>query len=254
MKPLILALGILFIFGLTGCATVYNPVTAKNELIFIGTQAEVDLGKNITKQISQERKVIKSGGQKDRIESIGKKVAYQSDRKDLEYNFFLIKDKELNAFAVPGGFVYIHSGLADIATDDELACVIGHEIVHIAARHSIKQLQAALGYQLLISVALGAENQETARRISDMVFNLSRLGYSRSDENLADKIGIKYAYLAGYKPEAMISFFNKLKEESVKQGGSLPIEIFSSHPDLDKRISLVKEEIKRLESFGKNSN
>ncbi len=251
MKLIKVIICILFSSYLFGCATTYNPVTGKNELIFINTPTEVSLGKSIAKQITLEKKIIKEGQELERIEKIGKKLAYFSDRQDLEYHFFLVKDKEFNAFAVPGGFVYVNSGLTQAANDNELACVIAHEIVHVAARHSVKQLQASLGYQIIISAALGGENQATAREISNMIFNLSQLGYSRSDETLADLAGIKYAYLAGYDPEGMVTFFKKLKREADKRGQPLPIEIFSSHPDIDKRIQIVEAEITRLKSIGK---
>ncbi|MBU2541205.1 MAG: M48 family metalloprotease [Candidatus Omnitrophica bacterium] len=241
-----LILVLLFVF-LSGCANTYNPATGKNEFIIIGTSSEVSLGKQVARQIAWEKQIIKTGFQQLRVQRIGERLAKHSDRKDLEYNFFLVKDEELNAFAVPGGFIYINTGLAERATEDELACVIAHEIVHVAARHSVKNLQASLGYQLLISIALGNKNQIRTRQISDMVFNLSRLGYSRSDETLADKLGVKYAHLAGYNPQGMISFFEKLKQEALKHGGALRIEIFSSHPDIDKRILTTKEEIKKLQ-------
>lgn len=253
MRVVKLFFALLFLL-ISGCATTHNPVTAKSEFIFIGTPTEVDLGKSISKQVASQKQIIGEGRQKDRVEKIGRDVARYSDRKDLEYHFFLIKDKELNAFAVPGGFIYINSGLAEVASDDELACVIGHEIVHVAARHSVKQLQASLGYQLLISAALGGENRETAREISNIVFSLSQLGYSRQDETLADEVGIKYAYLANYDPNGMVSFFKRLKEESQLRGQPLPTEIFSSHPDLDNRIKTVENEIKRLKKFGNESD
>jgi predicted Zn-dependent protease len=234
--------------GLIGCATIPNPVTGREEMIFIGTATEVSLGKSIAKQITWEKKLINEGRQKERIERIGKIIAKFSDRRDVVYSFSLVNDKEFNAFAIPGGFIYINSGLAETATDDELACVIAHEIVHVAARHSVKHLQASLGYQILISVALGGENQATARQISNMIFNLSEMGYSRGDETLADMVGVKYAYLAGFDPNGMISFFKKLKAEVVKRGQSLPIEILSSHPNLDRRIQTVEAEIKRLKT------
>lgn len=251
MKLIRIIICILFSLFLFGCATTYNPVTGREELILISTPTEVSLGKSIAKQITWEKKLINEGNELERIKNIGKKLAHFSDRQDLEYNFFLIKDKEFNAFAVPGGFIYVNSGLADAANDNELACVIAHEIVHVAAKHSVKHLQASLGYQILISAALGGKNQATARQISNMIFNLSQLGYSRSDETLADLAGIKYAYLAGYNPDGMVTFFKKLKAEADKRGQPLPVEIFSSHPDIDKRIQTVEAEIKRLRSMGK---
>ncbi|MEW6170072.1 MAG: M48 family metallopeptidase [Candidatus Omnitrophota bacterium] len=251
MKLIKIVICIFFSLGLFGCATTYNPVTGRGELIFISTPTEVSLGKSIAKQIAWEKRLINEGNELERIKKIGKKLAHFSDRQDLEYHFFLVKDKEFNAFAVPGGFIYVNSGLADAANDNELACVIAHEIVHVAARHSVKHLQASLGYQILISAALGGENQATTRQISNMIFNLSQLGYSRGDETLADLVGVKYAYLAGYDPDGMVTFFQKLKAEATKRGQAIPAEIFSSHPDIDKRIQTVEAEIKRLRSIGK---
>lgn len=230
----------LLIFLLGGCATVYNPATGRNEMILINTAQEVSLGKDIDRQLHKELKLSNDGHFAARLGRIFPKVSAASDRQDLAYYFRVVQDKELNAFATPGGYIYVHTGLMEAANDDELACVLAHEIGHIAARHSIKHLQAQMGYQLLIGIALGLSGQQGIAQATNIVFNLTVLGYSRQDENEADRLSVRYARKSGYDPKAIISFFQKLKKEQERRGSNLKIEILSSHPDLDTRIKNVE--------------
>lgn len=234
---------LLYGLSLTGCATVYNPATRRNELILIDTQNEVALGRDLDNQIHKKLKVLKDPKKQERLENIAFRVAGFSDRQDLSYHFKIIDDKDFNAFAIPGGFIYVNSGLMEAATDDELACVLAHEIGHVAARHSVKKLQAAMGYQLLMSIALGVSGQQNIARATDIVFELTSLGYSRQDELLADKLAVRYSKRAGFDPNGMITFFRKLQKEAEKKGGTLPIELFSSHPDIEERIKNAEKEI-----------
>jgi len=230
-------------FLLSGCVTIYNPATQKRETLLIDTQSEVALGRDMDRQIQKKMKILQDPKRQNRLDSISTKVSGFSDRKDLTYHFKIIDDKEFNAFAIPGGFIYVNAGLMDATTDDELACVLGHEIGHVAARHSVKKLQANLGYQIVMSIALGLSGQQTMGQAMDIVFNLASLGYSRKDETLADKLAVKYARGAGFDPHGMITFFRKLEEEAKKKGGNLRIEFLSSHPNLQERIKNVEKEI-----------
>src|SRR3989338_4260960 len=228
---------------LNGCVTIYNPATQKRETLLIDTQSEVALGRDMDRQIQRKLKILQDPKRQNRLDNIGIKVSGFSDRKDLTYYFRAIDDKEFNAFAIPGGFIYVNAGLMDAATDDELACVLAHEIGHVAARHSVKHLQANLGYQLIMSIALGISGQQAMGEAMDIVFNLASLGYSRKDETLADKLAVKYAKNAGFNPYGMITFFKKLRKEADKKGGNLRVEIFSSHPNIEERIKNVEREI-----------
>jgi predicted Zn-dependent protease len=231
------------LFCLSGCVTIYNPATQRRETLLIDTESEVALGRDMDRQIQRKLKILQDFQRQERLNQVGIKVASCSDRQDLAYYFKIIDDKDFNAFAIPGGFIYVNVGLIDATTDDELACVLGHEIGHVAARHSVKKLQASLGYQLLMSIALGISGQQTMARAMNIVFDLTSLGYSRKDELLTDKLAIKYARSAGFNPYGMVTFFRKLEEEAKRKGGTLRIEIFSSHPDLQKRIKEVEKEI-----------
>jgi predicted Zn-dependent protease len=240
VKDLLIIFVVLFF---SGCVTIYNPATERRETLLIDTAKEVSLGRDMDAQVRQKMKILNNPVMQIRLDSIGKRIASVSDRQDLEYHFGIVQDKEFNAFALPGGFIYVNSGLMDAATDDELACVLAHEIGHVAARHSVKQLQTALGYQLVLGIALGISGQQVMGQAMNVVYNLINLGYSRKDESLSDKLAIKYAKKAGYNPRAMVTFFEKLKKQSGTKTSHYNPAFLSSHPPIDERIKNVENEI-----------
>lgn len=241
----VMMLGFL-ILALSGCVTIYNPATGQRETLLIDTKSEISLGTNMDTQMQEKLPIIKDQALQVRLDSIGGRIARVSDRTDLNYHFRVVKDNEFNAFALPGGFVYVNSGLMKAATDDELACVLAHEIGHIAARHSVKKLQSVMGYQLVIGIALGISGQQTMAKALDIVFDLVSLGYSRKDELLADKLSVKYSTKANFDPYGMVTFFEKLKQESSSKGTHYQPVFLSSHPSIDERIKNVKKEIKNM--------
>jgi predicted Zn-dependent protease len=226
---------------LSGCTTIYNSATGKHETLLIDTQEEVSLGRDMDKQVKLEIKLLKHPQMQERLNSIGNKIAAVSDRQDLKYYFNIVDDREFNAFAIPGGNVYVNSGLIQAANDDELAAVLGHEVGHIAARHSVKRLQAVLGYQLIAAIALGASGQPQIVQAVDVAFNVVVLGYSRKDEYLADKLGIKYANAARFNPQGMVTFFLKLQNQGKNAG--LNLVFLSSHPPIEDRIKQAEKQI-----------
>jgi len=231
------------VFILSGCVTVYNPATQRNETLFINTPSEVSLGQQLDAKMGEKYKISGDTVMLSRVEAIGRRVAAASDRQDLTYYFRVVDDKELNAFSIPGGYVYVNTGLMQIANDDELACVIAHEIGHIAARHSVKKLQATLGYQVLIGIALGLSGQQGLSSAANALFDVTSLGYSRKDEFLADSLAVKYALKSGFNPRGMITFFEKLKNAEKQAGPNFRMEFLSSHPDIDKRIQNIESQI-----------
>ena len=232
---------IVMLLFLSGCTTIYNPATGKRETLLIDTQEEVSLGKDMDKQVKSEMPLLNNPQMQRRLNSIGNKISAVSDRQDLKYNFSVLDNKEFNAFAIPGGNVYVNSGLIQAANDNELAAVVGHEVGHIAARHSVKRLQAVLGYQLIAAIALGVSGQEQILQAVDVAFNVVVLGYSRKDEYLADKLGVKYTNAAGFDPQGMVTFFQKLQKEAKNTGFNLVF--LSSHPPIEERIKQVQEQI-----------
>lgn len=231
---------------LSGCVTIYNPATERKEMLLIDTSSEIVLGQDLDRQLQKRLKMSNDPELLYRLDYIGNRVAGYSDRQDLTYHFRLVEDKEINAFATPGGFVYVNSGLMNKATDNELACVLGHEIGHIAARHSVKKLQASLGYQIIMDIALGVGGKKSIVQATDIVFGIVTLGYSRQDEFLADKLAVKYAKSAGFNPYGMITFFEKLKKEQEKGGPNFNLVFLSSHPPIEERIKNVSLILREL--------
>jgi len=236
---------VLAAFAAAGCVTVYNPATEKNELVMIDTASELSLGRKMDAKVRKDMKISDDPAMRRRLEDIGRKVALYSDRKDITYHFTVVKNDQINAFAVPGGYVYVHSALMQAATDDELAGVVAHEIGHIAARHSVKQLQADMGYRMVLNVALGLTGQSYLNQATDIVYNLVNLGYSRKDENEADKLAVRYARRAAYNPYGIVTFFQKLQAEARRKGGDQTIPFLSSHPQTKDRIQRVLDEIQK---------
>ena len=226
---------------IAGCVTMYNPATGRKETLFISTQEEVKLGADMDRQLRQKTKMINDRRMQDRVNTIGSRLAMYSDRQDLHYHFAVVDDKELNAFAIPGGYVYINKGLMEQANDDELAGVMAHEIGHIAAKHSVKQLQGQLGLQLIMSIILGgSESAANTEQALNVVSNLVNLGYSRSDEYLADKLAVRYTRRAGYSPIGIVTFFKKLEAQG---GTAMHLVFLSSHPATSERIKRVEQEM-----------
>jgi len=238
---------IIFIIGFaSGCATQeYNTATGREDIMFVGTDKEVNIGKSIAESIekNKEIKLDPDPLMTERVNNIGQKIASVSDRKEVKYSFRVIDKDDVNAFALPGGYVFIFKGLVDkVSKDDELAAVIAHEIAHVVARHSIKRLQGGVGYNILqILMAVTGAGRSDAGRI-DAAFGQLIMSYSREDEALADKLAVKYLKEAGYDPWAVVSLLKKLQAAD-KAEPIRPYTSYRSHPYVADRIRMVKQEI-----------
>ena len=226
-------------------AAEYNLATKQQEHLLFSTAHEVKLGRSLARKIDQKFKISKDSKMQKRVEEVGKRLVEVCGRKDLSYSFTVLQNENPNAFALPGGYIYINEGLLEKTdSDDEIAAVLAHEIGHIVSRHSIKRLQASLGYNLVSLLALAATKDLHFKRGSDLAFSQIMLGYSREDELLADRLAVKYVQKSGYRPEAIISFLKKLKQ--IKKETPLQPLIPSyarTHPFLPERIGVVKQEI-----------
>lgn len=237
---------------LTGCATVYNPATGRNEFILIDSQTETAIGKNVIGEITKEHPVVDDRNLQERVGRIGRQVCAVSDRNDITYNFAVLADKDLNAVTLPGAYIFVNKGLMDALNDNELAYVIGHEVGHVAARHVVKKLQSGMAYQLLLTIALAGSknslgaNADIVAKGAETIHNLIDLGYSRQDEYEADRLGAKYAFKAGFDPYSSLSALEKLKKG--EGNNSKVLGYFRSHPYVDDRISALKKVIPGLVS------
>lgn len=246
MRCLFLILLILGVF-LPGCVSQeYNTATGTEDIIFVSTDKEIAMGRNIAEGIEKNPKIKLDPDplMSKRVSDIGQRIASVADRKEVKYTLRVIDKDDVNAFALPGGYVFVFRGLVDkVSTDDELAAVIAHEIAHVVARHSIKRLQGGIGYTILeiLMITTGAAPGGEAGRIDNALGQLV-MSYSREDEALADRIAIKYLKRAGFNPYAMLTFLEKLQQVQRKA----PIRQYSSyrsHPNIANRIRMIKEEL-----------
>ncbi|HTZ11422.1 MAG TPA: Maf and M48 domain-containing protein [Candidatus Margulisiibacteriota bacterium] len=237
------------LLALSGCSTEYNVVTGEQETYYYSTDKEVQMGKAIAKEVEKEYKFADDPLLKERVERVGKRIAAVSDRKEINYSFNVLDDEEVNAVSLPGGYVYVNKGLLDkIESDDELAGVLAHEVGHIVARHSIKKLQGYQGYSLLKLLAIVAPVSGEVGAAADTAFTELLLGYGREDELLADKLGTRYAKLAGYDPHGMLKFLEKLQDIDRRKPLE-PKSYFKTHPYVPDRIRVVKEELGESMAF-----
>lgn len=238
-------LAVLLVFISQGCVTTeYNLATNKQDLMMYSTPKEVAIGDSIAAQVERDYTVINDPAMNERLDRIGEKIAAVCDRHELTYRFRIIEDKKdkdiVNAVALPGGYVYVFRKLMEVAdTDDELAGVVGHEVAHIVARHSIKRLQAAWGYNILTILAASTQNPDAAQGIQ-MAYLQLLMGYSQEDELCADRMGAVYAKRAGFNPNGMVKFLDKLRIRQKKEDPQ-PLSYFRTHPYYGERIRATKE-------------
>jgi predicted Zn-dependent protease len=210
---------------------------------------EIRLATFIDKEVRKRYKVTATG--QARLERIGQNIAKNSLRPDLKYRFFVIEDKEINALSIPGGYIYATTGLMNLANDDELASVIGHEVGHVTARHGLKSVKNAqtLGQVAgLLSEAAGVAGRD-AQGFGVFASQIVSTGilatHGREHERESDFLGLHFMAKAGYKPEAMITMFQKLGKMKASQPDILGA-IFNDHPDVGERISNTAFEIKKM--------
>jgi predicted Zn-dependent protease len=223
----------------SGCATEYNLATGREEWIYYTTEQEVNMGRSVAAKVANEFNMTDDDSMRQRVRAIGEKIAAVCDRQDLAYRFDVIEEKEVNAFSVPGGFIYVNSGLMERVDDDELAGVLAHEVGHVVARHGVKRLQGMIAYNVLRVLVASAGGAEAVQGADAAVVTLLS-GYSRDDEFAADSLAVKYARLAGYDPKATIRFLESL-QEIMKKKPSQPYVYWRTHPFTPDRIRMIKQ-------------
>ena len=238
------------------CAT--NPVTGKQDFVMMSEQQEVSLGKSYHQQVLKEYSVYQEPGLQAYVDRIGQDLAAKSHRPHLNWTFTLLDSPEVNAFATPGGYVYITRGIMAYMQDEaDLAGVIGHEIGHVTARHSVRQqAQSTLAGIGTVAVAVATGSGELANLTSQLSTAMVR-GYGRQHELQSDGLGAEYLAHSGYDPQNMIDVVRVLKnqelfeQERAREEGREPRAyhgVFSTHPDNDTRLREVVAAADRYKS------
>lgn len=252
------------LFLLTSCGSV--PLTGRKQLLLV-SDSEV-----LTSSLTQYNDYIKtakkstSSSQTAMVKRVGQKIAtateeylrqagMSSEIKNFSWEFNLVADKQVNAFCMPGGKIVVYEGLMKlVASDDELAVVIGHEVAHAVAKHSnermSQQIAAQYGSQIL-SAAL-SEKSAMVKNVAGTVYGIGAqygvmLPFSRTHELEADYMGLILMTIAGYNPEVAVNFWKKMSEQS---GGGVP-EFMSTHPSDSHRINEINKILPELKKYKK---
>jgi Zn-dependent protease with chaperone function len=205
----------------------------------ISTKQEISIGMSVAKSLERQYGLVADQELQDRVSRIGASLVAVSDRPDMPYTFKVLNSKDINALATPGGFIYVFKGLTDyMPSDEELAGVLSHEIGHVVKRHTARQIEKSLGAQVLFGVLFGSKGA----MLQNLALNAIMAGYSREDEREADQVGFYQAIKAGYNPYSMMMTLQKLDDLDNK--GSTGI--FSSHPEPEARVGLVRGYIEKL--------
>jgi len=210
-------------------------------------ESDVRLGKQAAAEVERDVQLINDPVITEYVNRIGQNIVKNSDATQFTFTFKVVDSDEVNAFALPGGFAYVNSGLILTADDEaELAGVMAHEIAHVAARHASENNSKGTLFQIgmipaiiLTGGVLGTAIQE----ISQIALPMGMFKFGRNAEKEADKLGLEYMYLTGYDPSATISFFEKLQaKESTRKVSSL----FASHPPTPDRVEAEKKNIEMI--------
>jgi len=232
--------GLCLLALLAGCAV--NPVTGKRELSLISEQQELQLGAESDKEIRGQYGIYQDAALEAYVAKLGQALAPHSHRPQLPYRFAVIDDPVVNAFAAPGGYIYLTRGILAMAgSEAEIISVLGHEMGHVSAKHSVRQMSSAVLVQLGLGVgSLLSKDFAKVAGIAGVGAQLLFLKFSRDDERQADALGVAYARSANYNPAGMVAFFESLERLGDLSGkGSLP-GFLSTHPLTKERIRNTK--------------
>lgn len=212
------------------------------EAALISKNQEISMGKEVAAKLEAKYGVVQDEELQAHVNSIGQRLVAVSGRKDLEYTFKVLNHDEVNAMAVPGGFIYVFKGLLDfMPSDDELAGVLGHEVGHIVKRHSVKQVEKQLALTLLTLIITKGQGLVLA----DATMQALMAGYSRSDEREADEQGFALTNKAGFNPYSMLITVSKLQDLAAAKGNP-GYGLFSTHPEPEKRIERVNKSLAKM--------
>ncbi len=258
MKNIFCLILSLVLINLSGCAV--NPATGDQDLVLMSEQSEIALGRKTSKEVLQHYIVYDNPELQAYVSRVGNELAKNSHRNNLIYRFTVLDSKDVNAFALPGGYIYITRGLmAYLNSEAELAAVLGHEIGHVTARHSVRQYSATqltgIG-TVLASIFIPGVNQASNQLMQVMGTAFLR-GYGREHELEADQLGAEYVARSNYDSESMLDVIQVLKDQEIFESQRARLEgrepriyhgLFSTHPDHDTRLQEIVEYASKYQS------
>src|ERR1044071_9552619 len=214
---------------------------------FYSLEKEIGLGKGLAQEVERQAKIIDDPVIAEYVNRVGQNLVRNSDAK-VPFTIKVLDSEEVNAFALPGGFFFVNSGLILKADNEsELAGVMAHEIAHVAARHGTRQATRGtiINYASIPLIFMGGWTGYAIRQGAGLAIPLGFLTFSRGFEKEADFLGLQYLYKTGYDPNAFVDFFEKIQSMEKKKPGSIS-KVFSTHPMTDDRISSAQSEIGKI--------
>jgi predicted Zn-dependent protease len=242
----ILCSATLAVAALAACAT--NPATGKRELSLVSKDDEVAMGQQEAQKVAASMPILQQQAVQDMVKRVGMEMAKSSERPELPWSFTVLDDPVVNAFALPGGPIFITRGIiTNMNSEAELASVLGHEIGHVTARHSASQMSK----QQLASMGLGVASviSPTAAQfagVAEQGLGLLMLKYGRDDETQADKLGYRYMRTANWDPREAVKMFQMLQKTSGSDKEGRPPSWMSTHPDPGDRAQRASARLKEL--------
>lgn len=220
--------------ALTGCAELDKVVTPA---FMISVEEEAELGKEVDAEIAKQMQLVHDPQLVGYVNQVGARmIAAAPERSPLQTKFFVVNDPSINAFAAPGGSIYVHTGLLEAARDEaELVAVLAHEYGHVVHRHSARGMSRNTGANLVSQLVLGQDAGAVTQMAAGVVGNLALTKYSREDELQADALAVPTLTRGGYDPGALVTFLQTLQAEMNQVVG--PAVYFSSHPQTADRIA-----------------
>jgi predicted Zn-dependent protease len=228
------------VFLLAGCSSF-------SKLNLISEQEELQMGQQFAAQLEKELRFVDDPEVNSYVDRLGESLARVSQRNNIPYEFYVVDTDDINAFAVPGGHLYVYRGLIEAAANEsELAGVMGHEIGHIVGRHSARQMSQQYGITVLAGLALGQNPNMLAQLTAQILATGALSKYSREMETEADTYGVQELYDAGIDPNGLPIFFDKLARMEQGGGGGAVANYFATHPDPEARAAATRAQIARL--------
>lgn len=237
---------VLLVIG-AGCA--FNPATNRPDLVLMSEEKEIELGREMHEKLMASTPAYNDPILTAYIDHVGQKIARASDRPELTYYFTIIDSPNINAFALPGGYIYINRGLLTyLHSEAEMAAVLAHEIGHVTARHAVRQKTAATGASVASVLSVLATGSGVVGEAANLWSTAAVKGYGRDMELEADRFGARYMYDAGYDPQSMINVLALLKDQKTFARRRARVEgkkqqtyhgVFSTHPRNDVRLREV---------------
>ncbi|MEX2631062.1 MAG: M48 family metallopeptidase [Tistlia sp.] len=240
---------IAFAGATSGCTQ--SEMLGRDQLLLVSNDQLAQLAAGTWKRTLDQEGVVNNRAYDERLTRVAGRIVTAAGRGDESWEFAVIQDDSLNAFALPGNKIGVNGGMMDfVQNDDQLAAIIGHEIAHVAAQHSAERYSQQMVSQIgmnVASAAMAASNTPAANEIAAVLGAGLNFGvilpYSRRHELEADSLGVQYMARAGYDPREAIAFWRRMTEE---QGRSQQPEFMSTHPADQTRIDNLQEQIRRL--------